>query len=117
METGKSSWETNRYTFTAALVYELLGTAIVTYAFSISLKSDMIRALVYLACYLFAVHVSGAHFNPATTLAVYLTEKDNKSKNVRYTFCAMLMQLIGAYIGILVSFLLLKDYSVTQLGA
>jgi glycerol uptake facilitator-like aquaporin len=27
-------------------------------------------------CYLWAVRVSGAHFNPATTFAVYLRNKD-----------------------------------------
>lgn len=78
METGKAIWVRNRYNFSAALLYEILGSMIVTMAFSMTMKSDFLRAVAYFTCYLFAVNVSGAHFNPATTLAVYLTEKNKK---------------------------------------
>ena len=82
METGKSSFEMGkRRGFYQALVYEFIGSAIVTWAFNIGAKDNSTRAVAYFIGYLFAVNVSGAHFNPATSLAVYLTEKDSKDKN------------------------------------
>ena len=69
------------------------------------------RALAYMFAYLWAVRVSGAHFNPATTLAVYLKNKDKQAENLRYTWIVMIVQLIGAFIGVLFVFLVLKDYN------
>jgi glycerol uptake facilitator-like aquaporin len=64
--------------------------------------------------YLFAVHASGAHFNPATSLAVYLSEKgvEKRKSNLRYLLCVMLAQVFGAYLGVLIDFLLLKDKNI-----
>jgi glycerol uptake facilitator-like aquaporin len=66
---------------------------VVTYAFTLTGQQPFFRSISYLALYIFAVHVSGAHFNPATTLAVYLTEKgDQKRKNnYRYLLSAILI--------------------------
>jgi len=36
MEKGKISWERNRSGFYAALIYELIGSTIVTYAFTLT---------------------------------------------------------------------------------
>ena len=83
MEKGKISWERNRSGYLAAIIYELIGSAVLTAAFTLCpQQTPFYRATVYLALYVFAVHVSGAHFNPATSLAVYLTERgDQKRKN------------------------------------
>lgn len=111
METGKSSFEMGkRRGFYQALVYEFIGSAIVTWAFNIGAKDNSTRAVAYFIGYLFAVNVSGAHFNPATSLAVYLTEKDSKDKNLRYLIAVMVMQLAGCFFGVLIGFILLKDY-------
>lgn len=111
METGKSSFEMGqRSGFYTAICYEMLGSAIVTWAYNLGYKNTTLRAVAYLVGYLFAVNVSGAHFNPATSVAVYLTEKDQKQKNLRYLIVVIIMQLVGCYFGILVSFLLLRDY-------
>ena len=64
--------------------------------------------------FLFAVHASGAHFNPATSFAVYLSEKgvEKRKSNLRYLLCVMLVQIFGAYLGVLIDFLLLKDKNI-----
>lgn len=70
----------------------------------------MVRAGAYLGAYLFAQGVSGAHFNPATTVAVYLTEKESKPINKRYMISAIVVQVLGAFLGTLIAFCALKDY-------
>jgi glycerol uptake facilitator-like aquaporin len=47
----------------------------VTWAFNLGYKFGFPRAGAYLAGFLLAYNVSGAHFNPATSIAVYLQEK------------------------------------------
>lgn len=93
MESGNAQFDdpSKRTPFYTALVYEFLGTAIVTTAFNLGRKSPMVRAGAYLGGYLFAQGVSGAHFNPATTVAVYLTEKDSKAENKRYMVSAIVL--------------------------
>lgn len=54
--------------------YEFCGSAVVIYAFNFTMTSYMARAFAYFFCWLIAVSVSGAHFNPATTLAVFIAE-------------------------------------------
>lgn len=114
METGKASWgwQRNSKHFTAALLYEFVGSAVITYAFTLTNKDPFMRSVAFFACYIIAVNVSGAHFNPATTLAVYLTEKsgDKRASNLRYLIWAWISQICGCYIGVLISFLLAKDY-------
>ena len=113
METGKSS--KHHPQFFACLTYELLGTAFVTLSYSMTGQNPFFRAVAYLLCYLWAVRVSGAHFNPATTFAVYLRNKDRSKENSLYLWVAMLVQVVGAFLGIVFVFLALKDYEV-QLG-
>jgi glycerol uptake facilitator-like aquaporin len=57
------------------LLYEFLGTAIVTYAFTLSGGNLFTRAIAYFIVFIFAAHVSGAHCNPATTFACYVYDK------------------------------------------
>jgi hypothetical protein len=113
METGKLSFERNRSAFYSALIYEFVGTAVITYSFSLTSKDPFLRSVVYLAMYLFAVHISGAHFNPATSFAVYMSETglEKRKSNLRYFLCVVLVQVLGAYLGVLITFLLVKDYN------
>ena len=107
METGKIAKTSGLVT---ALAYEFLGTAVLTWAFNISVRDDMVRALAFMAMYLLAVNVSGGHFNPATSVAIYLAEKNDRAKNLKYLILAIAAQVCGAFFGILVSYLLIKDY-------
>ncbi len=57
-----------------ALFYEFLGTMAMVYAFNFSGNNYWQRAMTYFSMWMLAVTISGAHFNPATTLGVYLAE-------------------------------------------
>lgn len=61
------------------LFYEFCGTAFLTYTFSLSPNHDpKLRGLAYMISFIIAFTVSGALFNPATSLAVFLSEKNWK---------------------------------------
>jgi glycerol uptake facilitator-like aquaporin len=64
--------------------------------------------MAYFAMFIMAFKISGAHFNPATSLAVFIQEKT--MKNLPGFLFTMLAQLTGAYLGIALSYLLIKDY-------
>ena len=55
-----------------------------------------------------AYKVSGAHFNPATSLAVLIAER--KTANILGFLLTFLVQVAGAFLGVLISFLFIKDY-------
>jgi len=57
-----------------ALVFEFLGTWVVVYAFNFSANNYWERSLAYFTMWMVAFTISGAHFNPAFTLGVYLAE-------------------------------------------
>ena len=58
-----------------ALFYEFCGSCIIFYAFNLGSEDPFVRAVAYIIGYIIAYNVSGGHFNPATSLAVFLTEK------------------------------------------
>lgn len=117
METGKAKFSdpSNRSGFYQAILYEFIGSALVTWAYNLGRKNYMIRAAAYLAGYLFAAGVSGAHFNPATSIAVYLAEKKKQANNT-YLATVIVMQVLGAFLGVLVGFCAVKDYFVGIVG-
>lgn len=88
------------------LLYEFFGTAIVTYSFNLSAGNYFVRACAYLIGWLLAANVSGAHFSPATTLAVFIYEK--KASHFIYMLACMLTQFAGAFLGVVISFALVK---------
>lgn len=57
------------------LLYEFLGTAVVTYAYTLSNFATYIRALAYFIAFVVCAHISGAHLNPATTLACHISDR------------------------------------------
>ena len=58
------------------LFYEFCGTALMTYTYDLSPGLDpLMRAYAYFLGFIIAYQVSGAHFNPATSLAVFISEK------------------------------------------
>jgi len=58
--------------------------------------------------FIMAYKISGAHFNPALTLAVFIHERT--VKNLLGLGLTILFQFAGAYLGIALSYLLVKDY-------
>jgi len=60
----------------AILLYEFIGTAFMVYAFN---SNPFARPFVYFMFWIVANKVSGAHFNPATSLAVFIVEKQMKN--------------------------------------
>lgn len=66
------------------------------------------RGVAYFAMWIVAFKITGAHFNPATSLAVFICER--RMSNLVGFFLTFLAQLIGAYLGIGLSYLLIKDY-------
>lgn len=77
--------------FYTAIAYEFLGTAVIVMAFNLQDHNPMVRVAAYLGMYIFAVNVSGGHFNPATTLAVFMTEKESRDKNLRYLIVVVII--------------------------
>ena len=77
-------------------IVELLGTFFFLSVILNSSNENLIKpfgiAATLLACIFFAGKISGAHLNPAVTLAVYL--KDNTELNVVIGY--IIAQLIGA---------------------
>lgn len=59
------------------LFIEAIGTAVMTFAFTLSYYDFYAKSSAYLMCFILFFHISGAHFNPATSFAVYL--KDSMS--------------------------------------
>jgi glycerol uptake facilitator-like aquaporin len=57
--------------------------------------------------YFIAYNVSGGHFNPATSVAVFLTER-KPDKHKIYLACVIFSQICGMYAGELVVYLLVK---------
>ena len=66
------------------LLIEALGSAVMSFAFTLSNNDDFARAVAYFMCFMCFFQISGAQFNPATSLAVYLKE----SLNGKYTTSA-----------------------------
>jgi len=90
----------------AILLYEFIGTAFVVYALNCGAFA---RPFVYFMFWVVAYKVSGAHFNPATSLAVFIVEK--QMKNLPGFLFTFLVQVLGAYLGCGISYLLVKNYT------
>lgn len=58
------------------MIFEFMGACLMVYSYNLTHQSSGAfgRPLAYIIGYLLAVQISGAHFNPATTLAVWTTE-------------------------------------------
>lgn len=90
-----------------ALVMEFLGTALIVYAYNYTAADYMQRAFAYFVGWMIAVSISGAHFNPATTLGVYLAE-GKYLRQLGRLILYILVQFCGAYLGIFFTWLIMK---------
>ena len=57
-----------------ASAFEFMGTAAVVYSFNFTGASYLGRSVTYFLWWILALSTSGAHFNPATSLAVLIAE-------------------------------------------
>jgi glycerol uptake facilitator-like aquaporin len=65
----------------------------------------MSRGFAYFVGWIIAASVSGAHFNPATSLAVYLVE-GKYLRQIGRLLLYWLFQIMGAFAGILLTYLI-----------
>ena len=79
----------------------------------------MARAMAYFMCFVLFHHITGAHFNPATTFAVYIkdkmagkfkTESDQTNAKVWLGY-TMFAQMIGSFAGLIVTYFLAKYHA------
>ena len=76
MEPGTINHKYSNRVLFAQLMFEFIGTGFLTWAYNFSTPDPNLgRAFAYFICWILAVTVSGAHFNPAVSLAVYLVER------------------------------------------
>ena len=93
----------------AKLLYEFIGTAFLVFAFNTGG-----RGFAYFMMWIIAYKVSGAHFNPATSLAVFIVERQ-PFKDFVTLFSYMVAQFSGGFAGFSVAYLLVKDKRPTSL--
>ncbi len=104
METG--IFEHQRSLMPLVLLYEFCGSALITYSFSLGSQEYAVRAIALMMGWIIASTVSGAHFNPAVSLAVYLYQR--KFRQWPCLVYMMIAQLFGCFAGVFIAYLLGK---------
>ena len=82
------------------LVAEMVGTSLLTYTIAVAAGSGASLAGVAIGSTLMTAiyaggHISGAHYNPAVTLAIFIRGKIAMAETVAY----MLAQILGGFLG------------------
>jgi glycerol uptake facilitator-like aquaporin len=111
METGYFV-SSDRKTIVAPLIVEFIGSIILTLSLFCSNNFFYLRySAGMLVGWILAVQISGAHFNPALSLAVFIKEGKIK-ENAIYLIVVSITQICGSFMGILFAHLIIKpDYS------
>lgn len=86
MEYGLPDHKSSVKVFLTQMFIEMFGTSIWVMAFNYANKDPLTRAFAYFLTWIIGSTVSGAHFNPALSLAVYLSQKEYK-KLLPYLIC------------------------------
>ena len=84
-----------------AMIYEFIGTALLSFGY----ENYGNLGVIYFFSYWFAYHISGAHFNPAITFAIYLRE-GKYDENKRQLIWYFVAQFSGALMGVLLTYLI-----------
>ena len=92
----------------AVLIYELVGTCVLTYVTLISLGNIVTIASVYFCLLFICWNVSGGHFNPALTISIFIGQKNFGGNAV---LLAMMVgaQVVGGFLGLFWAWLTLMD--------
>lgn len=86
MEYGLPDVRRSAKAFITLMIFELLGSAVWVMAFNYSNNNYFVRAASFFFMWMIASTVSGAHFNPAISLAVYMSQRKYR-KLFPYLFC------------------------------
>ena len=105
METGNESK-------VGVIAYEFLGTAFIMYAIMVETArvngTDPLAGIgVNFLMMALAWNISGGHFNPAISVAVFVSEK--QGKNTVTLILELVAQFAGAFLGVLLGFSALVD--------
>ena len=79
--------------------YEALGTAFLVYAVIVSGGNIIAVPLTLLIAIVMAGPVTGAHFNPAVTVAVYIQQR-KFGENLGFFFFILIAEFVGALFGL-----------------
>ena len=95
----------------AVLIYELVGTCILTYVTLITVGDAAAIGAVYFCLLYICWNVSGGHFNPALSVSVYIGQK-NFGGNIVTLAMMVGAQVVGGFLGLFWAWLTLmnKDY-------
>ena len=80
------------------LIYEMLGTAFLTYAAIVSGGNALAIGLTITVIIMCTGSITGAHYNPAVSTAVFFWKKE-WSKNIGFYLMILLAQFIGGLLG------------------
>ena len=107
METGLLDKAENKKPMLGCFFYEFIGTWLVTSAYLFASPTGEFRISTYFFMWVLSAGISGAHFNPATTLAIFFCMEDKK-KYTAYTILVILVQFVGSIAGVIFYFLIMK---------
>ena len=82
--------------------YELIGTALFMIALNWG-KDDLALSVTLVNLIILFGQVSGGHYNPAITLAVYIKEKEGHLGKLGFFALIVFSQICGAWIGVSLS--------------
>ena len=95
------------------LIYELLGTCILTYTVLVSLNNIYAIVPVYIGLLTICWKISGGHFNPMLTISVYISQK-NFGGNAVLLAMMIAGQFVGTFIGFFWAWLTLMDKDLVE---
>lgn len=97
-------------------LYEAMGTATLLLAINwCSGANPYAIAITIFAAIVVFGSVSGAHFNPAVTIAV-LIKNGNIAKDLPFAIMIIVAQIVGGFIGVLTAFVSLSKYTTNDGG-
>ena len=92
-------------------IYEGLGTAMLLYSINVTTNTEFGQfgvAFMLFACLLIGGPITGAHFNPAVTIGVYISNKHWKEDFTMFII-TILGQICGGVFGVMLAWLTLYN--------
>ena len=90
----------------AVFTYELLGTAVLVFNILVSNGDAIVGPLTVFLIILVLAPVTGAHFNPAVTIGVYISRSKFR-QDILFFFIMIFAQIIGGILALVLSVLAL----------